>query len=228
MSPYDGHDMPRPSGQLHAKAFDQPWENPSGKLTQNGLFEQAALRFKKGAGGPEAVAVYEKIRYGIWAFNGMFSLRDAWVEQGRKRKAFKFRLEIALETDGLVSNRPAALDHTRTTASTARVENAIEVAAFCANERQPTLRPRLPYSKETSRSAKNIRLLCVRTTCQRVTRFSERPPPMLRPWRAVRLAGWHILVLARRAARPSTPILDRRRWPARVLDLSLSPERKTR
>jgi hypothetical protein len=100
VSTYEGHDLPPPYGQVQVKAFDQPRESPGGKLTQNGLFEQAALRFKNGAGGPEAVAIFERSRDGIWAFNGMFGLSDAWIEQGSKRKVFKFRLEIALETDG--------------------------------------------------------------------------------------------------------------------------------
>jgi HNH endonuclease len=42
--------------------------------------------------------VYEKMRTGIWVFNGTFRLLDAWAEQIEGRRVFKFRLEVA-ETD---------------------------------------------------------------------------------------------------------------------------------
>jgi hypothetical protein len=52
----------------------------TGKLTQNGLFENAAKQARNLERPPEVVAVYEKIHAGIWAFNGFFLLTDAWTE----------------------------------------------------------------------------------------------------------------------------------------------------
>src|SRR5712664_3363963 len=63
---YEGHDVSR------SQSCPKPKSPPSGKLTQNGLFEQAAIEAKKGKRSPEIVAVYEKIHAGIWAFNGFF------------------------------------------------------------------------------------------------------------------------------------------------------------
>ena len=53
-------------------------KNPSGTLTQNGLFYKAAKRYKNGQGTPELVRAYEKLRSGIWVYNGVFELIDAW------------------------------------------------------------------------------------------------------------------------------------------------------
>jgi hypothetical protein len=44
----------------------------------------------------EGVRVYEKMRTGIWTFNGTFSLVDGWREESNGRLVFKFRLEVDL------------------------------------------------------------------------------------------------------------------------------------
>jgi hypothetical protein len=41
------------------------------------------------------VRVYEKIRPGIWVYNGIFNLVDSWAETSGNRKVFKFKLELA-------------------------------------------------------------------------------------------------------------------------------------
>jgi len=76
---------------------DQPRTLPSGKLTENGNFEKAALAVKKG-GDPERVRVYEKIKKGIWSYNGVFHLVDSWTERDKHRLVFKFKL-VAVEGD---------------------------------------------------------------------------------------------------------------------------------
>src|SRR5262249_6610238 len=58
---YEGHDVNKGKGVSDPKAFDQPMQFPSGKLTQNGLFYQAAKAFKEGRSAAEPVRVYEKI-----------------------------------------------------------------------------------------------------------------------------------------------------------------------
>jgi len=57
---YEGHDVPRTRSTPAAKTLDQPRLTPRGKLSQNGLFEQAALRAKSGKVKPEIVAVTRK------------------------------------------------------------------------------------------------------------------------------------------------------------------------
>jgi len=163
---YEGHDVPRRQGQPDPKILDQSRTTPAGALTQNGLFEQAALRFRRGAGEPESVAVYEKIRDGIWAFNGMFKLTDAWVESDSRRKVFKFRLEIILEGPAFELDLRAALDHSRVIPSVVKLEVWKRDRGCCVLCGEPDnlhFDHDLPYSKGgTSLSAKNIRLLCAR------------------------------------------------------------------
>lgn len=82
---YEGHDIPNRKGGLDPKKADQPIYNPSGTKTQNGLFMDAAIDYKKGE-PPEIVKVYEKIRAGIWTYNGLFRLVDGWGEFDGKEK----------------------------------------------------------------------------------------------------------------------------------------------
>jgi hypothetical protein len=96
---YEGHDLPRSSGGIDPKSVDQPATTLTGKLTQNGQFHQAAQSYKLGKRSPERVRVYEKIRDGIWAYNGMFHLIDSWVENDGRRNVFKFRL-AAVQDEG--------------------------------------------------------------------------------------------------------------------------------
>ena len=100
---YEGHDTPRYRNSPDPKRVDQPMVNPSGSLTQNGLFHQSAIRYKTGRNQPELVKVYEKIHLGIWVYNGLFRLVDAWQEVSNARKVFKFRLEIAEDIDNITS-----------------------------------------------------------------------------------------------------------------------------
>ena len=62
---YEGHDHPKTMSCRNPKVVDQPGSLPSGKLTQNGRFHEAAQKFKDGERSPERVRVYEKIRSGI-------------------------------------------------------------------------------------------------------------------------------------------------------------------
>jgi len=92
---YEGHDVARTVSTPDPKKVDQPGRNPGGSLTQNGLFAEAARKYKEGEAAPEKVRVYEKIRSGIWAYNGLFELVDCWTEQSGGRKVFKFKLQFA-------------------------------------------------------------------------------------------------------------------------------------
>ncbi len=93
---YEGHDVPRSNENPNPKAIDQPAYTPSGSLTQNGLFHRAAQQYKMEGQQPERVRVYEKIKQGIWSYNGIFHLVDSWQEEDEGRKVFKFKL-VAVE-----------------------------------------------------------------------------------------------------------------------------------
>ena len=99
---YEGHDIPQTKGAPDPKTVDQPMHNPGGTFTQNGLFYDAAERYKDGQTDPEFVRVYEKIRSGIWAYNGLFRLVDAWLEASNTRQIFKFKLEMVEDASGRV------------------------------------------------------------------------------------------------------------------------------
>jgi HNH endonuclease len=89
---YEGHDAPRSPKNQRPKTIDQPEVSPSGGLTENGKFHRAAQRYKAGQTPPERIRVYEKIKQGIWSYNGVFHLIDSWREQSSGRSVFKFKL----------------------------------------------------------------------------------------------------------------------------------------
>lgn len=93
---YEGHDVPRSAGNPNPKVIDQPELTPSGQLTENGKFYKVAQDFKAGRQPPERVRVYEKIKQGIWSYNGIFHLVDSWLEQSGGRNVYKFKL-VAVE-----------------------------------------------------------------------------------------------------------------------------------
>src|SRR3954465_4665939 len=71
---YEGHDVPKRASSPDPKRLDQPENFPGGALTQNGKFHLEAQQAKNGERLPERVRVYEKIRPGIWSYNGVFHL----------------------------------------------------------------------------------------------------------------------------------------------------------
>ena len=89
---YEGHDTPRSPQYPAPKTIDQPEFSPSGSPTENGKFHRAAQEHKKGLRPPERIQVYEKIKQGIWSYNGVFHLVDSWREQSNGRSVFKFKL----------------------------------------------------------------------------------------------------------------------------------------
>jgi hypothetical protein len=89
---YEGHNQPKSKNCPRPATVDQPRTRPSGRLFENGQFEQAALAFKNNIRPSERVRVYEKIHKGIWSYNGVFHLEDAWMERSGGRNVFKFRL----------------------------------------------------------------------------------------------------------------------------------------
>ena len=162
---YEGHDVPNKKGGPDPKTVDQERFNSSGTLTQNGQFYQAVEKYGKG-GKPEKVKVYEKIRSGIWTFNGFFNLIDGWVEVVNQRKVFKFRLELTeLDRDN-DSKKLIQLDHPRLIPSHIKREVWKRDNGCCVNcgsKDNLHFDHIIPYSKGgSSLVAENIQLLCAR------------------------------------------------------------------
>jgi len=162
---YEGHDVPRTSDEPDPKRVDQPAHNPGGGLTQNGLFHEAAQRQKSGQSNPELVRVYEKIRSGIWVFNGVFSLVDAWQEASAGRKVFKFRLEL-LDEPWEPGSAFRDLEHSRLIPTTVKLEvwkRDKGRCVMCGRTENLHFDHIIPYSKGgSSITPGNIQILCAK------------------------------------------------------------------
>lgn len=160
---YEGHDAPRHSGSPDPKTLDQPIATPRGKPNQNGRFYLAATEFKNGRAPAEFVRVYEKIMNGVWAFNGIFRLIDAWREFDGPRKVFRFKLELTEESAAL-AQRELDLPHNRLIPSFVKQEvwkRDKGQCVICQSKTNLHFDHDLPYSMGgASVTPRNIRLLC--------------------------------------------------------------------
>lgn len=171
---YEGHDNPVPPNGKKPKEVDQESRSPDGKLTQNGLFYAAAQGYKSNHSTPEVVRVYEKIRTGIWVYNGNFALVDSWTESSEGRLVFKFRLEL-LDDAEASGTGTATLDRTRIIPSPVKLEVWKRDAGKCVKCRSTDnlhFDHIIPYSLGgTSLDARNIQLLCARHNLQKHDRI---------------------------------------------------------
>lgn len=162
---YEGHDVMIREHPI-PKTIDQPMRLPSGRLTQNGLFYEAAKATASGKAEPERVRVYEKIKKGIWSYNGVFHLVDAWLERDDTRQVFKFKL-IAVEGDeDFLKPVKTNIRHRRV------IPTAIKVAVWqrdggkcvlCGSNKDLHFDHDLPYAKGgTSITTENVQLLCMK------------------------------------------------------------------
>lgn len=170
---YEGHDEPRRVG-VDPKQADQPEFYPGGTLTQNGKFHQAATWFKMGRRLPERVRVYEKLRPGIWADNGMFLLVDSGKEHDGRRQVFKFRLEAVADGQSVTANE-ALIEHRRMIPSTVKQEvwkRDDGRCILCGSKENLHFDHIIPFSKGgSSTTAHNIQLLCGRCNSQKGARI---------------------------------------------------------
>lgn len=165
---YEGHDVTRNQDE-NPKSVNQPIYLPSGKLTDNGKFFVAVEKYKNGKQDAEMVKVYEKIKSGIWVFNGVFALVDAWVEKSDKRNVFKFKLVItdkSINQKRKITELKQNIDHNRI------IPTSVKLAVWkrdnarctqCGSTDNLHFDHILPFSKGgTSLKEENIQLLCAR------------------------------------------------------------------
>lgn len=164
---YEGHDIAKTTTITQPKLYDQPMHTLSGNLTANGLFYKAAKDYQDGKKSAEVVRVYEKLKTGIWVYNGTFNLIDAWKQKSGNRQVFKFKLRM-IEDDTQVTEQQHAnliLEHSRF------IPSAVKVAVWkrdqgacvkCGSTSNLHYDHIIPYSRGgTSLSAENIQLLCM-------------------------------------------------------------------
>ncbi|HZT77382.1 MAG TPA: HNH endonuclease [Vicinamibacterales bacterium] len=163
---YEGHNQPRREGLTNPKRIDQLDTQPNGSLTQNGKFQRAAKDAKAGRRRPERVRVYEKIKPGIWSYNGIFHLVDSWTERDEHRVVFKFRLEAVEGEEDLTLPAPERPAPRRIIPTAVKLEvwkRDGGKCVVCGAINDLHFDHDLPFSLGgTSISAANVQLLCAR------------------------------------------------------------------
>jgi hypothetical protein len=161
---YEGHDVPRSSVHPRPKVVDQQEFTPTGLPTENGKFHSAAQLFKSGHRPSERVRVYEKIKQGIWSYNGVFLLVDSWQEESNGRSVFKFKLAAVEGEEDFSAPVPKQLRARRVIPTSVKLEVWKRDGGKCCKcgaTEDLHFDHIIPWSKGGSSStADNIQLLC--------------------------------------------------------------------
>jgi hypothetical protein len=172
---YEGHDVPQTQGITDPKALDQPEHTRTGLLTENGKFHKAAQDFKQGLRQPELVRVYEKIKAGIWSYNGLFELIDSWREHDGRRQVFKFKLVAIDDVETETATNAPAFVHRRIIPTPVKLEVWKRDGGKCVKCGATTglhFDHDIPYSKGgASVTAENVQLLCARHNLEKHDRI---------------------------------------------------------
>lgn len=106
-----------------------------------------------------------KIRSGIWVYNGIFKLIDAWQEETVDRKVFKFRLEITEDVKA-TNHKEKELEFNRLIPTSVKLKvwkRDKGKCVKCGSKKNLHFDHIIPYSKGgTSLMAENIQLLCAK------------------------------------------------------------------
>ncbi len=168
---YEGHNERRSPTCKYPELTDQPLENSGGTLTQNGKFYKAAKLHAEHGYDPDLVRVYEKVIPGVWVYNGLFKLVDAWKEKAENRYVYKFRLEITDDDLEHIQRNAPNLEHTRMIPT--KVKQVVwdrdgGKCRICGSTENLHFDHILPFSKGgTSLLAENIQLLCAKHNLQK-------------------------------------------------------------
>jgi len=170
---YEGHDAPK-SSEYDKKQVDQPAQSPSGRLTENGKFVNAAESYKSKEREAAKVKVYRKIKKGVWVDMGFYQLVDAYQKFDGKRNVFKFLLKPDFEFEiddadfeDLVHDRQIPGDVQR-----AVYERDKGKCRICGSIENLHFDHILPYSKGgSSKVTSNIQLLCAKHNLKKGAKF---------------------------------------------------------
>lgn len=172
---YEGHDVPRSEGTPDPKTVDQPLMTERGTLTQNGRFYMSAEAARNNELPAERVRVYEKVRSGIWVYNGVFRLVDGWQEETEGRLVVKLRLEAVDEEIIEGSAQPTELDHQRVIPPAIKLEvwkRDLGQCRRCGATDNLHFDHIIPFSKGgSSLTAENVQLLCARHNLEKSDRI---------------------------------------------------------
>ena len=170
---YEGHNVDRSADVPEPASVDQHLTLKSGRPTRNGQFREAALAYREGGAEAEVVKVYEKLRRGIWVFNGVFRLTDCWEEQSGGRRVFKFRLELAEEDAS--APEPELGERSR------MIPSEVKLAVWrrdrgrcviCGARDELHFDHIIPYSEGgSSITADNVQILCARHNLEKSARI---------------------------------------------------------
>jgi hypothetical protein len=120
------------------------------------------------------VYVYEKIRDGVWVYNGVFSLIDAWQDHDGQRQVVKFKLRL-LDSDNAVANTDRELLHTRFIPSAVKLEvwkRDNGRCVICGDTKNLHFDHIIPFSKGgTSLKSENIQLMCAKHNLEKRARI---------------------------------------------------------
>ncbi|MCL2799558.1 MAG: HNH endonuclease [Endomicrobia bacterium] len=164
---YEGHDIANyKTLKTSPKIIDQSEFLPnSTTLTENGKFIQCVKNYKDKKSPAEIVKIYEKIKPGIWSFNGFFKLIDFWQEISNNRKVFKFKLEL-IDFDESEADCSTSLqnNHTRLIPTYVKLEvwkRDNGKCVICGSNKNLHFDHNIPFSKGgSSTTSKNIQILC--------------------------------------------------------------------
>lgn len=163
---YEGHDQPKTPNKPDPKSQDQPEFRITGSPTQNGKFHHAAQAFKSGARAPERIRVYEKLRDGIWSYDGIFLLVDSWREHDGNRQVFKLKLVAVEGSENLATPVETSAPRRRVIPTAVKLEVWKRDGGRCVKcgaTDELHFDHDLPYSKGgSSITAENVQLLCAR------------------------------------------------------------------
>ena len=168
---YEGHDVTKQGYDHNPKLEDQPAKLPSGKLTQNGLFINAANEYKQGVRNAEVVKVYEKVIDGVWSLKGYFDLVDFKVISTGIRQVFRFMLKLSSKQEENFEESDKQLKVSRVIPSEVKKEvwkRDQGKCVICGETKNLHFDHDLPYSKGgTSLTSNNVQLMCMKHNLQK-------------------------------------------------------------